>query len=50
MFDSTCTDCWQEAIRLGTQVINELRLPLADPQAQKTWDEHIREFLHLDPA
>ena len=50
VFDSTCTDCWQEAIRLGTKVINELRLPLADPQAQKIWDEHIREFLHLSPA
>lgn len=43
----TCTECWQEAIRLGTKVINELRLPLADPQAQKVWDQHVREFLNL---
>jgi hypothetical protein len=28
-------------------VINELRLPLADPQAQKMWDQHVREFLNL---
>jgi hypothetical protein len=28
-------------------VINELRLPLSDPQAQKMWDQHIREFLNL---
>ncbi len=47
VYDNTCNDCWQEAIRLGTKVINELRLPLADPQAQKVWDEHIRDFLHL---
>ena len=47
VFANTCNDCWQEAIRLGTKVINELRLPLADPQAQKVWDQHIREFLHL---
>jgi Fe-S cluster biosynthesis and repair protein YggX len=47
VFDNTCNDCWQEAIRLGTKVINELRLPLADPQAQRVWDQHIREFLHL---
>jgi Fe-S cluster biosynthesis and repair protein YggX len=50
VYDSTCNDCWQEAIRLGTKVINELRLPLADPQAQKIWDQHIREFLNLTPA
>ena len=50
VYGNTCNDCWQEAIRLGTKVINELRLPLADPQAQKVWDEHIREFLHLTPA
>jgi Fe-S cluster biosynthesis and repair protein YggX len=47
IFDSTCTDCWMEAIKLGTKVINELRLPLADPQAQKVWDQHIKEFLNL---
>ena len=47
VFAHTCHDCWQEAIRLGTKVINELRLPLADPQAQRVWDQHIREFLNL---
>jgi Fe-S cluster biosynthesis and repair protein YggX len=47
VFNSTCTDCWMEAIKLGTKVINELRLPLADPQAQKVWDQHIKEFLNL---
>jgi Fe-S cluster biosynthesis and repair protein YggX len=47
IFDNTCTDCWREAIGLGTKVINELRLPLADPQAQKVWDQHVREFLNL---
>ena len=50
VYAHTCVDCWQEAIRLGTKVINELRLPLADPQAQKIWDQHIREFLHLESA
>jgi Fe-S cluster biosynthesis and repair protein YggX len=47
IFNSICTDCWKEAIGLGTKVINELRLPLADPQAQKVWDQHIKEFLNL---
>ncbi len=47
VFENTCADCWREAIGLGTKVINELRLPLSDPQAQKVWDQHIREFLNL---
>ncbi|HSV13761.1 MAG TPA: Fe(2+)-trafficking protein [Tepidisphaeraceae bacterium] len=47
IFENTCADCWREAIGLGTKVINELRLPMADPQAQKIWDQHIREFLNL---
>jgi Fe-S cluster biosynthesis and repair protein YggX len=48
VYENTCADCWKEAIALGTKVINELRLPLADPQAQKVWDQHIAEFLQLD--
>lgn len=48
IFENTCAACWKEAIALGTKVINELRLPLADPQAQKVWDQHISEFLNLD--
>ena len=47
IFENTCTDCWREAIGQGTKVINELRLPMSDPQAQKQWDIHIREFLNL---
>ena len=47
IFDQICANCWREAISHGTKVINELRLPLADPQAQKMWDQHIREFLNL---
>jgi Fe-S cluster biosynthesis and repair protein YggX len=47
IFDNTCANCWKEAIKFGTKVINELRLPMADPQAQKMWDQHIRDFLNL---
>jgi tetratricopeptide (TPR) repeat protein len=45
--ESVCPDCWREAIGQGTKVINELRLPMNDPQAHKVWDQHIREFLNL---
>ena len=47
IYQNICADCWREAIGFGTKVINELRLPLSDPQAQKMWDQHIREFLNL---
>ncbi len=47
IYENICANCWKEAIAFGTKVINELRLPLADPQAQKMWDQHIREFLNL---
>lgn len=45
--EKVCGECWQEWIRMGTKVINELRLPLSDPQAQKVFDQHMLEFLNL---
>jgi len=45
--DKVCADCWREWIGMGTKVINEMRLPLADPQAQKIFDQHMMEFLNL---
>jgi Fe-S cluster biosynthesis and repair protein YggX len=42
-----CTACWKEWVSMGTKVINELRLPLADPQAQRVFDQHMMEFLNL---
>jgi Fe-S cluster biosynthesis and repair protein YggX len=45
--DKVCSPCWKEWIGMGTKVINEMRLPLADPQAQKIFDQHMMEFLNL---
>ena len=45
--EKICADCWREWIGMGTKVINELRLPLNDPQAQKIYDQHMLEFLNL---
>lgn len=45
--EKICADCWRAWIAMGTKVINELRLPLSDPQAQKIFDQHMREFLNL---
>jgi Fe-S cluster biosynthesis and repair protein YggX len=50
VYENVCADCWREAIGMGTKVINELRLPMHDPQAQKVWEQHIREFLNLGGA
>jgi Fe-S cluster biosynthesis and repair protein YggX len=47
IFEKVCAECWQQWIRMGTKVINELRLPLNDPQAQKVYDQHMVEFLNL---
>ena len=46
--EKICADCWREWIGMGTKVINELRLPLNDPQAQKIYDQHMLEFLNLN--
>jgi len=45
--EKVCADCWREWIGMGTKVINEMRLPLSDPQAQKIFDQHMYEFLNL---
>jgi Fe-S cluster biosynthesis and repair protein YggX len=47
IYDKVCNDCWREWIAMGTKVINEMRLPLSDPQAQKVFDQHMMEFLNL---
>jgi Fe-S cluster biosynthesis and repair protein YggX len=47
IYEKVCAGCWREWIGMGTKVINELRLPLSDPQAQKIFDQHMREFLNL---
>jgi len=45
--EKICADCFREWIGMGTKVINELRLPMNDPQAQKMYDQHMMEFLNL---
>jgi Fe-S cluster biosynthesis and repair protein YggX len=47
IYQKICADCWKAWIGMGTKVINELRLPLSDPQAKKIFDQHMREFLNL---
>lgn len=44
---SVCQTCWSEWIKMGTKVINELRLPMFDPKAQEVYDQHMKEFLNV---
>jgi Fe-S cluster biosynthesis and repair protein YggX len=47
IWQHTSAASWKEWIGMGTKVINELRLPLSDPAAQKVFDQHMLEFLNL---
>ncbi len=48
VWNNTCQDCWREWIGMGTKVINEMGLQLADPKAQAIYDEYMKEFLQLE--
>jgi Fe-S cluster biosynthesis and repair protein YggX len=41
---------WQEWIKQGTKVINELRLDLSKDQDAETYDRYMREYLGIDEA
>lgn len=43
-----CQSCWGDWIRMGTKVINELRLDFAIPRHAEVYDQHMREFLNLE--
>jgi Fe-S cluster biosynthesis and repair protein YggX len=45
---SVCATCWREWVGMGTKVINELRLPMYEPEAQAMYDKHMKEFLLID--
>ena len=38
-------ESWEEWMEMSIKVINELRLDLGDPLGQRTYDEHMRDFL-----
>ena len=47
--NKVCEACWREWIGVGTKVINEMGLALSNPQAQQMYDEHMIEFLQVQP-
>lgn len=47
IWNHVCADCWREWIDMGTKVINEMGLQLADKKSQEAFDEHMKEFLQI---
>ncbi len=45
---TVCKPCFREWVAMGTKVINELGLVMADPKAQETYDQYMIEFLQLE--
>ena len=43
--DNISKESWEEWMEMSIKVINELRLDLGDPLGQRTYDEHLRDFL-----
>ena len=42
-----CVESWEAWMEMSIKVINELRLDLGDPEGQRAYDEHMRDFLNL---
>ena len=47
VWNHVCEPCWREWIGMGTKVINEMGLQLADAHSQAAFDEHMKEFLQI---
>ncbi|MEM1013331.1 MAG: Fe(2+)-trafficking protein [Planctomycetota bacterium] len=47
IFANVSATTWREWIGMGTKVINELRLPMTDPRARQTYDDHMIDFLNI---
>ncbi len=47
ILEQVCQPCWREWIGMGTKVINEMGLQLANRAHQDTYDQYMIEFLQL---
>lgn len=48
VFEHICTNCWREWIPMGTKVINELGLVMANKAGQDAYDQYMIEFLQME--
>ncbi len=47
IFERVSQESWEAWMEMSVKVINELRLDLADPSGQQTYDQHMRDYLNL---
>ncbi len=50
IFDKVGQLSWEAWMDMSVKVINELRLDLGDPEAQRIYDQHMQDFLALPPT
>ncbi len=50
IYENIAAETWGEWIEQGTKVINELRLDFSREQDQETFEQHMGEYLGIDPA
>lgn len=41
---------WEAWMEMSVKVINELRLDLGEPEGQRAYEEHMRDFLSMPPT
>ena len=49
IFENISAETWSEWIGQGTKVINELRLDFSRERDQEVYEQHMCEFLGIDP-
>ena len=49
ILDNYSQETWNEWIGMGTKVINELRLDFSNLEHQKTYEQHMLEWLAITP-
>ena len=50
IYENISAETWREWIAMGTKVINELRLDFSRDQDQAVYEQHMCEYLGIDPA
>lgn len=48
IYDTVCSNCWQEWLKEQTAIINHLALNLLDPKAKQMLTEKTKEFLFAE--
>ncbi len=47
IYENFSQETWREWIKMGTKVINELRLDFSNPASERLYDQHMMEWLGI---